>query len=103
MIDDDVALVDRYGEGPERASLQAAATGAREEYQKLTEMLTADLAPRGVEEEAFIGNRVHDLCASRAYRLVGGVDVIDLHAEVRVYGGRRIFGDENDLGGGVGR
>jgi len=50
-----------------------------------------------------VGNRVHDLCARRAYRFVGGVDVIDLHAEVRVYGGRWIFGDEDDLGGGVGR
>jgi hypothetical protein len=27
-----------------------------------------------------VGNRVHDLCARRAYRLVGGVDVIDLDA-----------------------
>ncbi|MEH0829828.1 MULTISPECIES: DUF885 family protein [unclassified Micromonospora] len=52
-IDDDVALVDRYGEGRQRASLLAAATGAREAYQKLAEMLTADLAPRAVEDEAF--------------------------------------------------
>ncbi|MEU7654113.1 DUF885 domain-containing protein [Micromonospora taraxaci] len=52
-IDDDVALVDRYGEGPQRASLQAAATGAGKAYRKLAEMLTADLAPRAVEEEAF--------------------------------------------------
>jgi uncharacterized protein (DUF885 family) len=52
-IDDDVALVERYGEGRQRASLQAAATGAREAYQKLAETLTADLAPRAVEEEAF--------------------------------------------------
>jgi hypothetical protein len=33
-----------------------------------------------------VGDRVHDLCATRAYRLVGGVDVIDLDAEVRVDG-----------------
>ncbi|MEU9740784.1 DUF885 domain-containing protein [Micromonospora chersina] len=52
-IDDDVALVDRYGEGPQRASLQAAATDAREAYQKFARMLTADLAPRAVAEEAF--------------------------------------------------
>ncbi|MFF5055153.1 DUF885 domain-containing protein [Micromonospora sp. NPDC000663] len=51
--DDCVALVDRYGEGPQRASLQAAATGARQAYRKLAEMLTADLAPRAVEEDAF--------------------------------------------------
>src|SRR5690242_18390985 len=50
-----------------------------------------------------VGNRVHDLRAGRAYRLVGGVDVIDLDAEVRVYRGRRILGDEDDLGGGIGR
>ena len=36
-IDDDVAAVDRYGQGPQRASLQAAATSAREAYQKLAE------------------------------------------------------------------
>jgi uncharacterized protein (DUF885 family) len=52
-IDDDVALVDRYGEGRQRASLQAAATGAREAYQRLAGMLTSELAPRAVEEEAF--------------------------------------------------
>ncbi|MEW2330049.1 DUF885 domain-containing protein [Micromonospora chersina] len=52
-VDDDVALVDRYGEGRQRASLQAAAKGAREAYQKLARMLTADLAPRAVDEEAF--------------------------------------------------
>jgi uncharacterized protein (DUF885 family) len=32
---------------------QAAATGAREAYQRLAGMLTADLAPRAVDEEAF--------------------------------------------------
>ncbi|WP_433288200.1 DUF885 domain-containing protein [Micromonospora sp. CA-244673] len=52
-IDDDVALVDRYGEGCQRASLQAAAAGSREAYQKLARMLTTDLAPRAVDEEAF--------------------------------------------------
>ncbi|WP_088974468.1 DUF885 domain-containing protein [Micromonospora coxensis] len=52
-IDDDVALVDRYGEGRQRASLQAAAADAREAYRKLAQMLTADLAPRAVDEEAF--------------------------------------------------
>ncbi|WP_018215479.1 DUF885 domain-containing protein [Salinispora vitiensis] len=52
-IDHDIALIDRYGGGPQRASLQAAATGARAAYQKLAEMLTADLAPRAVAEEAF--------------------------------------------------
>src|SRR3954471_661166 len=50
-----------------------------------------------------VGNRVHDLRARRAYRLVGGVDVIDLDAEVRVYRCRRILGDQDDLGGGIGR
>ncbi|MBG6065452.1 DUF885 domain-containing protein [Micromonospora ureilytica] len=52
-IADDAALVDRYGEGRQRASLQVAATDAREAYQKLTGMLTADLAPQAVEEETF--------------------------------------------------
>ncbi|WP_433270707.1 DUF885 domain-containing protein [Micromonospora vinacea] len=52
-IADDAALVDRYGEGRQRASLQAAATGSRVAYQKLAEMLMADLAPRAVAEEAF--------------------------------------------------
>ncbi|RKR91406.1 uncharacterized protein (DUF885 family) [Micromonospora pisi] len=52
-IDDDVALVDRYGEGRQRAPLQAAAQGAREAYQRLAGMLTADLAPRARSEEAF--------------------------------------------------
>ncbi|MEU8127273.1 DUF885 domain-containing protein [Micromonospora sp. NPDC049049] len=51
--DDDAALVDRYGEGRQRASLQAAAAGSRAAYQKLAERLTVDLAPRAVEEEAF--------------------------------------------------
>ncbi|MCG5455493.1 DUF885 domain-containing protein [Micromonospora sp. PSH03] len=52
-IDDDLALVERYGEGCQRASLQAAATDAREAYQKLAGTLTADLAPQAVEEETF--------------------------------------------------
>ncbi|MFG1919414.1 DUF885 domain-containing protein [Micromonospora sp. NPDC048898] len=52
-VDDDVALVDRYGEGRQRASLQAAATDAREAYQRLAGRLTAELAPQAVEEEAF--------------------------------------------------
>lgn len=52
-IDDDVALVDRYGAGPQRASLQAAATGAEKAYRNFAEVLTADLAPRAVAEEAF--------------------------------------------------
>lgn len=52
-IDHDIALVDRYGAGPQRTSLQAAATAARTAYQKLAELLTADLAPRAVAEEAF--------------------------------------------------
>ncbi|MGV9804585.1 DUF885 domain-containing protein [Micromonospora chersina] len=51
--DADAALVERYGEGRQRASLQAAATGAREAYRKLARMLTAELAPRAVAEEAF--------------------------------------------------
>jgi uncharacterized protein (DUF885 family) len=45
--------VDRYGEGRQREALQAAAAGAREAYQRLAELLTADLAPRAVDEEAF--------------------------------------------------
>ncbi|MEU1836769.1 DUF885 domain-containing protein [Micromonospora chersina] len=51
--DADAALVERYGEGRQRASLQAAATGAREAYRKLARMLTAELAPRAVAEEAY--------------------------------------------------
>src|SRR5690606_23855410 len=46
---------------------------------------------------------VHDLRAGRAYGLVDGVDVLDLDAEVRVHRCRRVLGDEDDLGGGVGR
>nr|BFE73718.1 hypothetical protein GCM10020092_070190 [Actinoplanes digitatis] len=52
-IDDDVALVDRYGQGRQRASLEAAATGARAAYRKLAGTLTAELAPRAADEEAF--------------------------------------------------
>ena len=52
-IDDDVALVARYGEGRQRASLQAAAEGAREAYRELAGMLTTDLAPRARSGEAF--------------------------------------------------
>lgn len=59
-VGDDVALVDRYGEGPQRASLQAAAMGSRAAYQQLAEVLTADLAPRAVAEEAF-GQQRYDL------------------------------------------
>ncbi|SCE72722.1 Uncharacterized conserved protein, DUF885 familyt [Micromonospora purpureochromogenes] len=52
-VDDDIALVERYGEGRQRASLQAAAQSAREAYQRLAAMLTADLAPQARSEEAF--------------------------------------------------
>ncbi|WP_326560003.1 DUF885 domain-containing protein [Micromonospora sp. NBC_01796] len=52
-IDDDIALVERYGDGRQRASLQAAAQGARAAYQRLAALLTADLAPRARGEEAF--------------------------------------------------
>ncbi|MFC3986880.1 DUF885 domain-containing protein [Actinoplanes siamensis] len=50
---DDAALAGRYGEGPQRASLRAAAAGAGEAYRKLAGTLTAELAPRAVEQEAF--------------------------------------------------
>jgi uncharacterized protein (DUF885 family) len=52
-IADDIALAECYGHGRQRASLQAAAQGAREAYQRLAAMLTADLAPRARSEEAF--------------------------------------------------
>ncbi|TDB77957.1 DUF885 domain-containing protein [Micromonospora sp. KC723] len=52
-VDDDIALAERYGDGRQRASLQAAAQSAREAYQRLAAMLTADLAPRARGEEAF--------------------------------------------------
>lgn len=52
-IDDDIALVDRYGGGRQRVSLQAAAQGAGEAYQRLAGMLTTDLAPRARNDEAF--------------------------------------------------
>ena len=51
--DDDIALVERYGEGHQRASLQAAAQAAQKAYQRLAAMLTADLAPQAHDEEAF--------------------------------------------------
>lgn len=51
--DDDIALVERYGAGRQRASLQTAAQGAREAYQRLAARLTADLAPQARSEEAF--------------------------------------------------
>ncbi|MBF9130254.1 DUF885 domain-containing protein [Plantactinospora sp. S1510] len=52
-VDDDIALVERYGDGRQRTSLQAAAQGAREAYQKLAAMLTSELAPQARSEEAF--------------------------------------------------
>lgn len=52
-IDDDIALVQRYGDGPQRASLQAAAEGAREAYRRFAATLTADLTPRAHDDEAF--------------------------------------------------
>ncbi|GLW33666.1 DUF885 domain-containing protein [Actinoplanes regularis] len=52
-IDDDTTLVERYGDGRQRSSLQAAARGAREAYQRLAATLTADLAPRAGDAEAF--------------------------------------------------
>ncbi|WP_328473474.1 DUF885 domain-containing protein [Actinoplanes sp. NBC_00393] len=52
-IDDDMALVQRYGDGPQRAALQAAARGAGEAYQKFAAMLIAELAPLARSEEPF--------------------------------------------------
>ena len=52
-IDEDTALVQRYGDGPQRASLQAAARDAREAYRRFATMLTADLAPIARDDEAF--------------------------------------------------
>ena len=51
--DDDTTLVQRYGDGRQRASLQAAAQDARDAYQRFAAMLTAGLAPRARSEEAF--------------------------------------------------
>lgn len=51
--DDDIALVERYGGGHQRASLQAAAQAAQKAYQGLAATLTADLAPQARDEEAF--------------------------------------------------
>ncbi|GAA2710125.1 DUF885 domain-containing protein [Actinoplanes palleronii] len=51
--DEDVSLVERYGDGRQLASLRAAALSARCAYQKFAGMLTADLAPRTRGEEAF--------------------------------------------------
>ncbi|MDG4802527.1 DUF885 domain-containing protein [Micromonospora sp. WMMD980] len=51
--DEDIALVERYGDGRHQASLRAAAQGARDAYRKLAATLTADLAPRARDDEAF--------------------------------------------------
>ncbi|BCJ48499.1 hypothetical protein GCM10010168_64360 [Actinoplanes ianthinogenes] len=51
--DDDLALVERYGDGRQRGSLLAAAAGAREAYRQFAATLTADLAPRTRDDEAF--------------------------------------------------
>jgi uncharacterized protein (DUF885 family) len=51
--DDDLALAERYGDGRQRASLQAAARGAGEAYRGLAATLTAELAPRARGDEAF--------------------------------------------------
>ncbi|SCG62019.1 DUF885 domain-containing protein [Micromonospora humi] len=51
--DEDIALVERYGDGPQRASLRAAAQGARDAYRKLGATLAADLGPRARGDEAF--------------------------------------------------
>ncbi|MFG1721205.1 DUF885 domain-containing protein [Micromonospora chalcea] len=52
-IDDDTALVERYGHGPQRLSLQAAARDAQEAYRRFATTLTADLAPLARDDEAF--------------------------------------------------
>ena len=52
-IDEDTALVQRYGDGPQRASLQAVARDAREAYRRFATTLTADLAPLARDDEAF--------------------------------------------------
>ncbi|MFJ5666493.1 DUF885 domain-containing protein [Micromonospora chalcea] len=51
--DDDTTLAERYGDGPQRRSLQAAARDAREAYRRFAATLTADLAPRAHDDEAF--------------------------------------------------
>lgn len=50
-IADDTALVDRYGDGRQRAALRAAAGRSRQAYIRLAETLTTDLTPQ--DEEAF--------------------------------------------------
>ena len=52
-IDEDTALVQRYGDGPQRASVQAVARDAREAYRRFATTLTADLAPLARDDEAF--------------------------------------------------
>ncbi|MEV6597973.1 DUF885 domain-containing protein [Actinoplanes sp. NPDC051346] len=52
-VDDDVALVERYGGERQRAALRAAARSAGEAYQRLAATLTTDLAPRAHSAEAF--------------------------------------------------
>ncbi|MEE3922314.1 DUF885 family protein [Micromonospora sp. BRA006-A] len=52
-LDDDLALAQRYGDGPQRAALQAAAEAAREAYRRFAATLTAELAPRAHDDEAF--------------------------------------------------
>ncbi|MEU4424380.1 DUF885 domain-containing protein [Actinoplanes sp. NPDC024001] len=52
-IDDDLALVRRYGDGPQQASLRAAAYDASQAYRRMAATLTDELAPQARSEEAF--------------------------------------------------
>jgi hypothetical protein len=45
-----------------------------------------------------IGERIHDLEASRDGLRVGRVDIVDLHGRVGMRRGRRILTDQADLG-----
>ncbi|WP_431930712.1 DUF885 domain-containing protein [Micromonospora sp. RP3T] len=51
--DEDTALVERYGDGAQRATLQATARGARDAYRELAATLAAGLASRARDDEAF--------------------------------------------------
>ncbi|MFI1992045.1 DUF885 domain-containing protein [Actinoplanes sp. NPDC020271] len=51
--DEDLTLAQRYGDGPHRASLLAAAQSAQKAYHQLALILKEDLGPRARAEEAF--------------------------------------------------
>ena len=79
-----------------QASLSASAVA--DDVDHLAVWVADEEAP---DASLLVRNRMHDLCARRAYRLVDGVDIIDLDADARVYGGRCILSNEDDLGGAL--